>query len=452
MEAALESRWKHLSFRIIAVVALSVSIVATEPAVLAQDNTHWVGTWTTALVPRAPLPLRGQGRAAPAPPAQGQQGQASPARRAQARPPLNFNNQTLRQIVRTSLGGTRVRVVLSNTFGTAPLAVGGASVAVRAQGSAIVPNSTRELTFDGSSSATIAAGGVLFSDPVNLTVDALSDLVVDMYLPQDTASGRSPLSTHRGALQTNYVSPLGNHVGTTEMPVQTTSAAWFFLSRVEVVAPAEVGAVVTLGDSITNGSRATVDTNNRWPDHLARRLNAPASLTRMGVLNVGIGGNRILTGNNGTSALARFDRDVLAQTGATHLVILEGINDIGGRDASAAEVIAGHKQLIERARARGLKVYGGTLTPFEGTSFAGYWTPEHEAARQAVNQWIRTSNAYDVVIDFDAPVRDPSQPTRILPQWDAGDHIHPNDAGYEAMGNAVDLKIFETEQLATSTK
>jgi lysophospholipase L1-like esterase len=235
------------------------------------------------------------------------------------------------------------------------------------------------------------------------------------------------------------------------MPVKETTLAWFFLARVEVSAPQEVGAIVALGDSITDGSQSTANTNNRWPDHLARRL--AAQNIKMGVLNAGFSGNRILEDGTGVSALARFDRDVLAQTGVTHVIVLEGINDIGmARDntlPSAADIIAGHRQLIERAHAQGLRIYGATLTPFEG---AFYWSPEREAKRKAVNEWIRTGKAYDGVIDFEAAVRDPNNPTKVLPRFDPGDHLHPNDAGYEALANAINVDLFRAARDRTSTR
>jgi lysophospholipase L1-like esterase len=277
---------------------------------------------------------------------------------------------------------------------------------------------------------------------------------VDVYLPGNTLEGTSPLTTHGGAFQTNYVSPAGNHAGTPNMPVMTTTRSWFFLARVEITAPEQTGAVVTLGDSITEGFNSTPDTNNRWPDHLARRF--AAQKLRMGVLNVGIGGNRLLTDGVGVNALARFDRDVLAESGVTHVVVLEGINDLGLASRSqaplptAADVIAAHTQLIERAHARGLKIYGGTLTPYEGTTIAGYWSQEGEATRQAVNQWIRTSKAYDAVIDFEAATRNPTQPTWFLSQVDSGDHLHPGDLGYKAMAEAVRLELFRVAQRTTT--
>jgi lysophospholipase L1-like esterase len=412
-----------------------------------QSADHWVGSWTTALIGRAPDGTQ----LAPVPPAAPPPATQTPAAPAPAPPPpVNFNNQTIRQIVHTSIGGERVRVVLSNVFAKEPLSVGAAHVALRDKDSAIVPASARALTFSGRSSATIPAGAVIVSDPVSLTVPALGDLAIDIYLPGNTAAGTAALTTHTGALQTNYVSQTGNHTGAVNMPVMTTTQSWFYLGRVEVTAPEQTGAVVAIGDSITDGSRSTPDTNNRWPDHLARRL--ASQNIKMGVLNVGIGGNRLLSDGVGVNALARFDRDVLAQTGVTHVVVLEGINDLGLasraqlQPPSAADLIAAHRQLIERAHARGLKIYVGTLTPFEGTTIPGYWSKEGDTSRQAVNEWIRTSKAYDAVIDFDRTARNPTQPTWFLSQYDSGDHLHPGDLGYKAMAEAVPLELLGTRK------
>jgi lysophospholipase L1-like esterase len=358
-------------------------------------------------------------------------------------PPTTVNDQTLRQIVHTSIGGSRVRIVLSNAFGTAPVEIGGASIALRDSASAIAAGSSKPLTFDGKSTATILPGAILLTDPVNMTVAPTSDLVVDLFVPGELGLGVSPVTTHNGASQTGYVSAAGNHAGEPSLTGATTTGAWFLIARVEVVAPSNTMALVAFGDSITDGARSTTDTNSRWPDELARRLAARKG-TVVAVLNAGISGNRVLGDGAGVSALARFDRDVLLQTGVTHVIVMEGINDIGiarsNPSPSAADLIAGHKQLIERAHARGLKIYGATLTPFEG---AAYFTPEGEAKRQALNEWIRTSKAYDGVIDFDMVTRDPTAPTKFLPAYDSGDHLHPQDAGYKAMGDAVDLALFK---------
>ena len=307
--------------------------------------------------------------------------------------------------------------------------------------------SGRPLTFSRNLSFTIPPGAIVVSDPVDMKVPPLADVAVDVYLPEDTAAASPLVTTHAGALQTNYISREGNHTASAALPVQATTASWFLLARLEVLAPAAVGTLVTFGDSITDGTRSSVDTNNRWPDHLARRLAAERGAMTVAIVNAGIAGNRVLSepGNPraGVNALARFDRDVLIQPGVTHVVVMEGINDIGGArenpSPGAADLVAGYQQLIERARARGIRIYGATLTRFEG---ARYYTPVGEAKRKAVNQWIRTSGAYDAVIDFDAAVRDPAHPARFLPVYDSGDHLHPGDAGYEAMARAISLTLF----------
>jgi lysophospholipase L1-like esterase len=266
----------------------------------------------------------------------------------------------------------------------------------------------------------------------------MGDLVVDLFVPGDTAG--SPLTLHQVANQTNYLSEPGDHAGKADLPVARTVTSWYFLGRVEVVAPASTSAVVTFGDSITDGNASTANANRRWPDDLAKRLSGNGG---WGVLNVGISGNRLLKDGFGVSALARFDRDVAAQSGITHMVVLEGINDIGlaGEVPSPtpAELIGAYQQLIARAHARGLLIFGGTLTPYEG---AAYETATGETKRQEVNKWIRTSNAFDGVIDFDAAVRDPEHPAKQLATYDPGDHLHFTDAGYQKMADALDMSWF----------
>lgn len=418
-------------------VALGLAAFVGQPSVAArrQPSEHWIGTWFAASTARVDPPA---GRAASPPPATS--GQSL----------LHFNDQTIRQIVHITLGGTRLRVVVANTFGTIGLRIGAASVALRDREAVVVPRSVRPLTFSGAAQATIPAGETATSDPVDLVAPDFADLAIDLFLPDDSAAMRSPVTTHPASWQTGYVSPAGNHAGETALPVRATtryrrgdgleSATWFFLTRVEVAAPPDTGVIVALGDSITDGTASGIDTNNRWPDHLARRLFAGG--TRMAVLNAGIGGNRVLAEGNGPAALARFDRDVLAQPGVTAVIVLEGINDIGqARQAASpggADLIAGHTRMIERAHARGLRIYGATLTPFEG---ANYWTPEGEAKRRQLNEWIRESKTYDGVFDFDAAVRDPEHPTRTLAKYDAGDHLHLNAAGYEAVAGTIDLSL-----------
>lgn len=445
-----QSRLRRFTSLAFAGAALSLSLAVPQAILQAQGarsggpaNGHWVATWATAVVarPQTPPPPQAfpsacQPFAPPPAPGTVVSPPATPPP-----PPVQFKNQTLRQIVHVTIGGERVRVVLSNAFGTAPLMVGSAHVALREKDAAIKPGSDRPLTFGGSPSTTIVAGAVAVSDPVMLAVPSFADLAIDMYLPGDTAASPSPLTTHGAAFQTSYVSTEGNHAGAADMPLMMPIQAWFFLSRVEVTAPRQVGTVVTLGDSITDGTRSTPNTNNRWPDQLAKRL--AAENIRMAVINQGIAGNRLLCDGAGVSALARFDRDVLVQPGVTHVVVLESLNDVGfGRTnpiPTVADIIAGHRQLIERAHTRGLKIYGALLTPMEG---AAYWTAEGEAKRQAINEWLRTSKAYDGLIDFATAVRDPASPTKILGRFDSGDKLHMNDAGYKAMADAIDLSLF----------
>ena len=361
---------------------------------------------------------------------------------------LVVNDQTLRQIAHVSLGGESVRVRFSNAFGTTSLPIAEARVAISSGGSAIVPNTDRRLTFGGSPTTTIPPGALVVSDPVDLEVPALASLAVSLYFPGSV----SATTEHSLAVQTTYVSPAGNYASAPSLPAgSATPTSWYFLNGIEVSPRcSHPAAIVTLGDSITDGYASTVDANHRWPSYLAARLQARRSTSDVAVVNQGISGNRVLHDFIGPNALARFDRDVLAQSGVEWVIVLEGINDIGipgafglaSQQVTADEIIEGHRQLVERAHAKGLTIIGATLTPFEGTVFPGYYTPEGEAKRQAVNHWIRKSGAYDAVIDFDKATRDPAHPTRLLPAYDSGDHLHPNDVGYQAMANAVDLSHF----------
>ncbi len=396
------------------VTGLSISSIALADG--GKGKQHWVGTWAAS--PQTPNPGG-----------------------------FEFENQTLRQIVHTSIGGDQVRVRFSNAFGDSSLVIGAARIAVHGGAASIVADTDRELTFNGSPSIIIPAGAVALSDPVDLEVLELEDLAVSMYLPESTGLA----TLHSLGLQTNYISVPGDHTAIIDMPFVETAQSWFFLSGVEVMASKKTGAVVTIGDSITDGFASTPDANNRYPNFLAERLLSGKRKHRMAVLNAGISGNRVLHDFIGPSASSRFDRDVLAQSGVTHVIVLESINDIGipgafglfDEEVSAERIILGLQQLIARAHAHGLTIFGGTLTPFEGTIFPGYFTPEGEEKRQAVNAWIRNSGAFDAVIDFDEAIRDPSHPSRMLPAYDIGDHLHPNDAGYEAMADAIDLKLFE---------
>jgi lysophospholipase L1-like esterase len=364
--------------------------------------------------------------------------------------PGSFANRTIRQIVHLSLGGDRIRIRLSNEFGTRPLLIAAASVAVAGAGSDVVAASLRPVTFGGSRSIIIPPGAPALSDPVELTVASLSDLAVSLYLPAATELG----TVHQVGQQTAYVSAAGDFTGSAELPAADKFVNRFFLSGVMVEARAGVHAVAILGDSISDGTRSSVDANARWPDVLARRLQG-AGLP-VAVLNQGISGNRVLSDGAGISALARFERDVASQPGVSHVVIFLGINDIGWPGTaiepsatvrSAEEIIAGYRQLIERAHVRSIKAIGSPLTPFEnalaGSPNQGYFTADKEAKRRTVNNWIRTSGTFDAVIDFDHLLADPAHPSAMAQAYDSGDHLHPNDAGYKAMGESIDLKLFQ---------
>ncbi|GAA3747860.1 SGNH/GDSL hydrolase family protein [Salinactinospora qingdaonensis] len=366
-----------------------------------------------------------------------------------------LHDETIRQIVHTSVGGDQVRLRLTNEFGETPLRIGEVHVALRSgsSGTDIDPETDRTVTFGDRTSVTIPAGAPMLSDPVDLALPASSDLVVSIHLPEKT-----PVTTlHAFSYQDNVVAA-GNVTGDTRVEATETLTQWHFLSGVSVRTHGRsTGAVVALGDSITDGAATEVNANHRWPDLLADRLH------RTGVLNVGISGNRLLHDPNppegsdaenyaaffGQSALGRFDRDVLAQPGVSHVVVLLGVNDLGhpgttapeSETVTAEEIIGAHRQLVTRAHAEGLRIYGATITPFKGDTL-GFYSEENEAKRQAVNEWIRTSGAYDAVIDFDEVLRAPDDPLRLRPAYDSGDHLHPNDEGMAAMAEAVPTWLF----------
>jgi len=354
-----------------------------------------------------------------------------------------FDDQTLREIIFPSVGGDLIRLELTNVFGASALRIGHVTVALAGLGATVVPGTIHPVTFGGSPSARIPAGQQVLSDPVGIRVAALQDLAVSVFLPGRT--GRATL--HTDAQQVNWVSAAGDHAAEAGSGAFTAGIpSWYYVSGLLVRSPAAVGTVVAFGDSITDGVGSTIDGNGRWPNDLARRLDGLAGPT-LAVADEGIGGNRVLTGSRccGASALARFTRDVLDQPGVRDIIVLEGINDIGfsagppsHAEVSPAQMIAGYEQLIARAHARGVRIFGATLPPFQG---AGYYTPAGEATREAVNTWIRTSGAFDGVVDFDAAMRDPANPLRLSSAYDSGDHLHPNDAGYQAMADAINLQM-----------
>ena len=352
-----------------------------------------------------------------------------------------FSHQTIRMFARASVGGRRVRLQLSNMYGAGPLVLGPVHIALHGQGSAIVPGTDRSLLFSGKPTVKIPPGAVVVSDAVNLDVPALGDLAISIYAPEGTAA-----PPRQGtALRTNYVAA-GDVTGAAELPGATTTPAWFWMSGIEVIAPANTGAIVVLGASSTAGSTSTPNTNRSFPSVLADRLQANPATKHLSVINMGIGGNRVLgdSATAGLGALARFDRDVLGPAGVQWLMVFEGTNDVGSlaqnpQSMTADDLISAYKQMIERARAHGIKVIGCTLNPFQGMA---YYTEHSEATRLAVNKWILTSGAFDATVDFDAVTRDPANPKQLNPAFNNGDHLHPNDAGYKAMAETVDLSVF----------
>jgi lysophospholipase L1-like esterase len=397
------------------ICVLLMSFIAGAPQMSrAAAPDHWVGTWA-----------------------------ASPMSAPNDKGVAGVTDETLRQIVHVSLGGSMVRVILTNEFGTDPLTIGAAHVALRATGSEIQLASANALTFNGQPGVMIPPGALAVSDPIALKLPPLTDLAISIFIP---AQSIQLITQHSSASQTNYIVE-GNHTGDKTLDGTKEFASWRFVKGVEVMASGSAGAVVTFGDSITDGAASTRNANARWPDVLAARLQADKKTAGIGVLNEGIGGNRLLHDITGPSALARFDRDVLSHSGVRYLIILEGINDIGrtaqptkpGDGVTTPQLLFALQQLIDRAHAHGIKVFGATLTPFVGAKYA---SPEGQAMREAENAFIR-SGKFDGIIDFDKATLDPANPTQFLPADESGDHLHPNDAGYKVMGNSIDLKLFE---------
>ena len=412
------------------------------------EGQRWVGTWATAPEHFVPGDIE------------------------------TFQNQTLRLIVHTSVAGTKVRVKISNTFGDQPLLIGRAHIARRVSGPDVDPTSDRALTFGGLASTKVATRSMVISDPVDLDVLALSDLAISIFLPESTKAATS----HLLALQTSYVSDTnGDATGAASFPKAKPIDTWPLLTGVDVAASPRAATIVALGSSLTDGDGSTKDANRRWPDVLAERLQkAKGRATEFGVLNEGIIGNRLLSDTDspkqtggppplgevfaqlgpalGQSGLERFERDVLAQAGVKYVIVGLGVNDIlfpgsfipASESVSTQSITSGYRQLIERAHKKGIRVIGSTIPPFEHALFrkpffGDFYTPEKERLRQEVNAWIRNSGELDGIIDFDKAVRDPSHPTQVLPAYDSGDHLHVNDAGNVAQGNAISLALFEAD-------
>ena len=421
----MKMKMKILRFPGCALAASALVLATLSVSASADDSSHhWITTWSTANADTDRSEI--------------------------------FSNQTIREIVHITIGGSAIRIRLSNTFGPRAVRFEAVSIGLQRDGAALVAKSNHQVTFGGSRSIAIPEGAEVLSDPVALKVGAEQNLAISLF----TAAETGPATVHGSAFQTNYVT--GGDLAADESGAgfdkatgAKTISSWYFLGAVEVLGSAKaIGTVVALGDSITDGASARLDKNERWTDVLARRL--LASHDEVAVVNAGIGGNRVLTTSPcwGQNALARLGRDVLAQAGIEGVILFEGTNDIGQPDTkllevnpclsrtqvTADEIIGGYKQIIARTHARGLKIFGATILPYQGF---GAWTTSGEAKRVAVNDWIRTSKAFDGVIDFDLALRDPANPTRMASQYDSGDHLHPGPAGHEAMGNAVDLNLFQ---------
>ena len=383
---------------------------------------HWVGSWAAAQ--QIPEPQN-------------------------SLPPAQLTGATLREVVHLSLGGATLRIHLSNAFGTAPLRISSVHIARPASlaDGSIDPATDRAVTFDGSAETTIPAGADEVSDPVDFAAAPLSNLAVSMYLEAPPAGE----TAHPGSRETSFVVH-GNLVSAAQLPGALQVEHWYQLSGVDVEAPEDASAVVTLGDSITDGHASTTNGNDRWPDVLAQQLAASAATRLVGVLNEGIGGNRLLLDGLGPNAMARFDRDVLAPAGVRYVILLEGVNDLGvlTRDhaVSSAEhaamvqgIISAYQQITRRAHAHGIEAIGATIMPYGGSK---YYHPgaASEADRQAINTWVRAPGHFDAVVDFDRLMQDPQHPDRLMPAYDSGDHLHPSPAGYRVMGDAIPLSLF----------
>ncbi|WP_033439791.1 SGNH/GDSL hydrolase family protein [Saccharothrix sp. NRRL B-16314] len=401
-----------------AVLLVAVLGIALVPGTAAGSGLGWGATWAAS--PQAPTDVFG--------PSWG---------------PGGFDNHSVRQVVRISEGGAAVRIRLSNAYGTSPLVVTGATVARTEVGAAVRPGTVRHVTFGGGRTVTVPVGGEVVGDPAPLPVPPLSRVTVTLYL----AGATGPATSHAFAGATSWRASGDHRADVVPDAFTETSSSWFYLAGVEVVdfTPRRE-VVVAFGDSITDGSGSTVDADNRYPDELAERLGG-----RLGVVNAGIGGNRVLNDSScfGEKALSRFERDALGQSDVRTVLLLEGINDIGfprftfecttpNPEVTAAQLIAGYRELIGKARAGGVRIVGGTLLPFKG---AEYYSDAGEAVRDEVNAWIRTSGEFDAVVDFDRALADPADQDALLPAYDSGDRLHPNDAGYRAMAEAVDLSV-----------
>ena len=406
---------------------VAICLLLFVPELVAASPNAWIATWATSPQSGTPDPRE---------------------------PLLNIDNQTVRERVRSSIGGSRIRLRFSNEFGSSPLLIGAATVAIPTNASTIKEESIRNVTFEGRNSIEIPAGAPVLSDPISLQLTPGAEISISIYFP----SRLTTPTLHAFAFKHAVVSQHGDFTHERKIDPAALSTASILVTAVLVPAQPSNPLVVAFGDSISDGDGSTVDADNNYPNNLIRRIAKTSNGSTLAVVNEGIVGNRLLRDSEifGVSALARFDRDALVLPGVTHIVLLEGINDIGfvgakmdgqyladpAETRSAQDIIDAYRQLISRAHARGIKVIGATITPCEGVDIPGYYSDAKETVRETVNKWIRTGGAFDGMIDFDAVVRDPDHPTRLLPKFASKDHLHANDAGYKAMADSIDLALF----------
>jgi len=406
---------------------VAICLLLFVPELVAASTNAWIATWATSPQSGTPDPRE---------------------------PLLNIDNQTVRERVRASIGGSQIRLRFSNEFGSSPLLIGAATVAIPKDVSTIKEESIRNVTFEGRNSIEIPAGAPVLSDPISLQLTPGAEISISIYFPNRLTTP----TLHAFAFKHAVVSQHGDFTHERKIDPAALSTASILVTAVLVPAQPSNRLVVAFGDSISDGDGSTVDADNNYPNNLIRRIAKTSNGSTLAVVNEGIVGNRLLRDSEifGVSALARFDRDALVLPGVTHIVLLEGINDIGfvgakmdgqyladpAETRSAQDIIDAYRQLISRAHARGIKVIGATITPCEGVDIPGYYSDAKETVRETVNKWIRTGGAFDGMIDFDAVVRDPDHPTRLLPKFASKDHLHPNDTGYKAMADSIDLALF----------
>lgn len=417
------TRGRHRCAAILASVAWLAGCALSAAS---RSGDSWVGAWGFAAT-SFPQQLAAAGSS------------PAPAGNSANAPPPNFNHATVRQIVRLSAPAERLRIRFSNEFGLTPMTLGAVHIAQLAEGGSIVPGSDHVVTFSGKGAVRIPAAAPILSDPIQWALPSLTRLTVSIFLPDETIP-----PAHRVP---EYVSGSGNFADAQQMPGAALVRSGALVSGIEIVSDSAAHVVVTFGDSITEGFGSTANEFRGWSDRLAERLTRSPTTRGWSVVNAGINSNRLLHNNPGADALARFDRDVLSVPGVAAVIVLEGINDIGyshtipAEAVTASEIIDAYAQIIARAHEHGIAVIGGTITPFEDSH---YYVPEGEQERQSVNQWIRTSGAFDGVVDFDSALNDSAHPARIAPSLERGDHLHPNDEGYAAMAAAIDLKLLTT--------